>query len=388
MHPRKNYRGNRESAQQRTSLEIQESLDNFLEEGIFQWSHDKKLVFANNTFLRMFGFSIQSHLSEVEVTDLFADDEAALFLIDKIHAEGIILKHRLLCRRKDRTNFWTEISGRKVIRRGQTLFQGTIADISDLISVEDKLRQKEAQLEKLSMEMDRFIYSASHEIRSPVCTLTGIINLMKYELNDDPASQYTVMLETSVGRLDHIVRQLTAHARNFKEKIDDKQIDFQLLLTQTLNEFRESHEAYKMIRTSFELKGTALFYSDPGRLQMILSNVLKNCFDYFDIRKTIKVLSISVQTKSEGAYIEIFDNGIGIAASHVDRVFEMFYRATDMTRGSGIGLYTVREVVTKLGGMVSLFSEFGVGTSVIIELPNSRTGKLINRKSQLRAMPR
>lgn len=367
---------------------LQESLGNFLEEGVFRCSKEGRLVFSNGPFIKMFGFMSAEELQGVEWSRFFDDDEALVYLMDRFRSEGIVLKHRILCRRRDGTNFWGEVSGSRSTRDSDDFYEGMIKDISDQIEAEQKLRQKEEQLNKLTIELDRFIYSASHEIRSPVTTLLGIVNLMKHELKDVQGRQYITMIETCIDKLDQIVRQLTAHVRNYKNRIDDKCIDFDLIIQDVLNEFSRSHASFAHVTSSYDVDISPVFHSDPDRLRLILYNVIKNSFDYMDKNKSIRVLSVSVRRKQERAIIDIFDNGIGIAAMHIERVFDMFYRATHLTKGSGIGLYTVREMVTKLGGTIALFSEYGVGTSVKIELPNSHKGKLINKKQLLRSVRR
>lgn len=365
---------------------VLKSLDEFLEEGVFQCAADKNVIFANGPFLKMFGFVQLREIHGTPCVDLYADDEAMVYLMDKLRLEGSITKYRILCRKKDGSNFWGLVSGRKVLREQRILYEIVISDISSQIKAEDDLKDKEVQLEKLTMELDRFIYSASHEIRSPVSTLLGIINLMKHDLKDDPAQQYIQMLCTGIDKLDQIVRQLTVHVKNAKNRVDNKCIDFDAVVRDILDEFSQTHAAFSLVSSRYEVMSSGVFYCDPDRLRLILLNVIKNAFDYTDRRKSDRVLSIVIQIRPEKAMIEIFDNGIGIASGHVAKVFDMFYRATNLAKGSGIGLYTVREMVTKMGGIISLESEYGIGTSVRIELPNSKTGKLINRKKLLRAV--
>jgi signal transduction histidine kinase len=81
--------------------------------------------------------------------------------------------------------------------------------------------------------------------------------------------------------------------------------------------------------------------------------------------------------------MEVIDNGIGIAKSHLDKVAQMFYRGTDRSKGSGIGLYIVNEIVIKLDGKLFIDSELSLGTIVRLEIPNGAKGVLINRKKNL-----
>ena len=374
----------KEDAGESVSQSILGSLDEFLDDSVFQLAADMTLVFANPPFIKMFGFGSLSEVQGIPCSKLYADDEAIVYLVDKLREDGIVTKYRILCRRKDGGNFWGSLSARKAIRGQRVFYEVILRNISDQIKTELDLKHRELQLEKLTMELDRFIYSASHEIRSPVSTLLGIINLMKHDLKEDAAQQYIHMLRVGIDKLDQIVQQLTVHVKNSRNILDNKCIDFDLMLRDILNDLSQNHPSFGLVSSTCDINRSGVFYCDPDRLRLILFNVIKNSFDYTDRRKTNRILSVIVEIKFEKAIIEIFDNGIGIASKHVERVFDMFYRATNLTKGSGIGLYTVREMVTRMGGVIILNSEYGIGTSVRIELPNSKTGKLINRKKLLR----
>jgi len=364
--------------------QVLESLDEYLLEGIFLVIPGRGIVFVNNILLKMFGFQSLMEIQRTRIETLFGDEEARVYIIDKINAVGLIKNERVLCRRKDGTSFWVRVTCIKSTKNGAVYYQGLIHDITNEIRTEEHLKENKIELEKLTMELDRFIYCASHDIRSPVSTILGLTNLMKLDLKEEPANKYIQLIEATAGRLDQFVRELTAHAMNSKNPMDDEPIDFELLIHNLLKEFNNIHPNFGRVSSTLTIKNQFVFYSDADRLRLILYNIIKNSLDFSDLRKSKCVLSIDVLTEPDKCNIEIFDNGIGIAAVHVDRVFDMFYRATDKSKGSGIGLYTAREATYKLNGIVTLHSEYGIGTTVKIELPNSRKGKLINKKNYLR----
>jgi signal transduction histidine kinase len=234
------------------------------------------------------------------------------------------------------------------------------------------------------MELDHFIYSASHDIRSPIATTMGIINLMRLDLHDDISKKYIGMMDASLAKLERFVRELTGFGKNSKKIIEDESINLEQTLSEVMSEFQQHHSNFAKVDVSSKVRTSGVFYSDPGRLQLILHNTIKNALDYCDLKKSSRVVSIEMQSDADKAMIEIFDNGIGIAPTYVDNVFDIFFRGTDLSKGPGIGLYTAREAATKLGGIISLNSEYGVGTSVKIEVPNSRKGKLISKRNLLK----
>jgi PAS domain S-box-containing protein len=364
--------------------DVIESLDDLVDVGFFRIKNGN-VIYGSSVLVTMFGCSSVDELCSLTLGQLCADATAPNYLQEKVKSKGYLTRYRLLCKQKNGTNFWVSITGRKIKGENGCVFDGTVRDISEQVEAEQVLKQRELQFEKLTMELDRFIYSASHEIRSPISTMSGVINLMRHDLKGVQAQEYIGYLEQSIEKLEQIVLQLTGHVKNYRNPVEDRYIDFEAMLKEIVEGFQRSHPAFGKVSLSVEIDGSSVFHSDPNRLQIILHNIIKNSLDYMDDRKSVKVISVSVYKKFEKATIEVFDNGVGIPTTHLEKVFDMFYRATTQAKGSGIGLYTVREAVTKIGGTIKLFSEFGVGTSVIIELPNSKKGKLVNKKKLLRS---
>src|SRR5690606_13432560 len=132
-----------------------------------------------------------------------------------------------------------------------------------------------------------------------------------------------------------------------------------------------------------EVNKPLVFYSDINRLETILDHVIRNSVEYYDASKPQPFVRVIITCKIHQATIEIIDNGIGISAVHIDKVSEMFYRGTERSKGSGLGLYIVKEAIQKLGGTLQIDSEINMGTIVSMEIPNGSKGRLINKKMSL-----
>lgn len=363
--------------------ETLESLDKVLTEGIFRSTPERGILFANNAIIKMFGYESLEELKSVPNHLLYADEEARKYLTDKLTAEGSIENHRVLFRRKDQRNFWGSLTCLRVLRYGLVCYEGRILDISDQITLEEQLTEKTVELEKKTMEFDRFIYSASHDIRSPITSILGLISIMKLELKDKDSKNLLELMTVSTKRLERFVNDLIAFAKNSKKEINDSSIDFDKTITCTLEKLIH-HSFFNKVIVTNEINHSSIFFSDLFRLRLILNNVVKNALDFCDAHKSNRVISIQVTTHPEKAVIEVFDNGIGISTQHLEKVFDMFYRGTTASSGAGMGLYTAREAAIKLGGFITISSEYGIGTSVRIELPNSTKGKLINKRNFLK----
>lgn len=353
-------------------------LEETLNDGLFRYDIKGVWLYTNPAMNQLFGID---RFQGVLLQHLFAEDSMCQDLLTNLKSHGQVVQQRILFKRRDNRNFWGALTCKINSSGNQKYIHGLITNINDFVQNEVQLREKANALEKSTLELDRFIYSASHDMRAPISSMLGIINVMKLDIPGEKAAEYAAMLETSAKKLDDFVRELTGYARNARQLKEDIKIDFQQLVQDLQRDFAKD---LNQIELEIEIHDTFQFFSDPFRVRLILYNVFKNALDYVDRTKARSLISLQVVTSPGYMRMEITDTGIGIAPLHIDKVFDMFYRATTSSKGSGLGLYIAREAVIKLAGNITLHSEYGVGTSVHIEIPNSKKGILINKKKYLR----
>jgi signal transduction histidine kinase len=119
-----------------------------------------------------------------------------------------------------------------------------------------------------------------------------------------------------------------------------------------------------------KIEGDKVFHSDPWRISEIFRNLASNAIKYRKEGDPNPEVRIEISSGPHHSEILFKDNGIGIEQKNLNKIFNMFYRATEQSSGSGIGLYIVKNAVEKLGGTISAHSEFGEGTTFRIILPN------------------
>jgi signal transduction histidine kinase len=112
------------------------------------------------------------------------------------------------------------------------------------------------------------------------------------------------------------------------------------------------------------------FYSDAFRLRIIFKNLISNAIKYMNLRRPDNFIWFTIDTDANAMQLKVQDNGIGIDQAYIDRIFSMFFRATERSDGSGLGLYIVKQTVQRLGGTISLQSTLDEGTQFSIFLPN------------------
>lgn len=251
--------------------------------------------------------------------------------------------------------------------------------------IDNALKQKEAEREKIeaaqalarqnetlikiNKELDSFVYSISHNLRAPLMSVLGLLDLARNENNNVVIHQYHEMMKSSVCKLDDTLKEILEYSRNARQGLLISEIDFQ----KTINDNFERMQfmpGYERIRKEIFIEGDSHFYSDHYRLSLILNNLISNAIKYSDPSKEVSFLQITIHLKPESVILTFRDNGIGIEHGYIQKVFNMFFRATEKNEGAGLGLYIVKEAVEKLGGTIELESQIGKGTVFKIELPN------------------
>jgi len=129
-------------------------------------------------------------------------------------------------------------------------------------------------------------------------------------------------------------------------------------------------EGASNIQKFISVKEDVLFFSDKNRVTIILNNLISNAIRYADTNKEDMFIEIRIEISSELVKIHFADNGVGIGEEYLDKIFNMFYRANPGSKGSGLGLFILKEAVNKLDGEVNVRSKLHVGTVFDIQIPN------------------
>ena len=236
---------------------------------------------------------------------------------------------------------------------------------------EEMLRKQNEELTKINKELDSFVYSVSHDLRSPLTSILGLINVAKLDTTKtrETIDNYFSMIERSVLKLDETLREILDYSRNARGELIISEIVLSRLIDgalDQLNHIRGFHEIEKRI----EVEGHAALYSDTYRLSVIISNLISNAIKYRDENKPNQYVQITATVTPAQLGLIVRDNGIGIHPDYLRNVFNMFYRATDRSQGAGLGLYIVKEMVEKLGGTIIINSELGSETCISLTIPN------------------
>ncbi len=225
------------------------------------------------------------------------------------------------------------------------------------------------KLMKLNQELDRFVYSASHDLRAPLSSVLGLVELARLEKTTEKKDECLRMIDSSIKKLDGFINDIIDFSRNQRIEIQPAKVDIKNEVEEVFSELRFLDSDGSEIIKSVTVEKNRLFITDARRLRVILKNLLSNSIRYHDTEKEKQIIEVVISYERDKTIITVRDNGIGIDKKHLKDIFKMFYRADESSKGSGLGLYIVKETVDKLKGEILVESKLGEGTSFTIILP-------------------
>ncbi|MDJ1491933.1 HAMP domain-containing sensor histidine kinase [Cytophagaceae bacterium DM2B3-1] len=236
---------------------------------------------------------------------------------------------------------------------------------------EKMLRTQNEELVKINQELDRFVYSISHELRAPLASAIGLGNLIREEQDVDEIQKYNDIMVQNLMRLDLLMGDILKYSRNARYEIRRDPIEFEKEIEESIRQYQYLHAGVE-IRTS--IQQSTDFFTDRYRFRIVLNNLISNAFRYQNPYQSPKEMHIACQVDDNRALLKVRDNGVGIAAEDQTRIFEMFYRAGNqmphVKPGSGLGLYIAKESIQKMSGHINVVSQIGEFTEFTVEIPS------------------
>jgi PAS domain S-box-containing protein len=242
-------------------------------------------------------------------------------------------------------------------------------DVTEIRESERKLFEQNEELKSLNEELDRMVYGASHDLRAPIATVMGLIELSQLEQNIETIQEYLKFMSVSLQKLERFIQDLTNYSRNRRLALELEKISVQEL----------AENVFKMVLPvdveNFQLEFVDLsevpLVSDKRRMDIVFNNLISNAIKYRNRNAAhVSRLNITWKVTQQEATLVFEDNGKGISSEHLNKVFQMFYRAHPDLPGTGIGLFIVSETIRFLNGSIQVESEEGRWTRFTIRIPN------------------
>jgi PAS domain S-box-containing protein len=244
---------------------------------------------------------------------------------------------------------------------------GSSQDITELKDAQEVMAKNNVELKKINSELDNFVYSISHDLRSPLLSIKGIISLIIHSDGLDPSTvQLLEMADKSVSRLDGTIQEILEYSRNSRLNVALESFNVKEMVTTIFDDLKFSNK--EPFEFELEFDSSTEVYSDKARVNILLKNIIGNSVKYRR-EGTASKIHFHMSRVNGKISMSVKDNGEGISESNQDKIFNMFFRGTTASVGTGLGLYICKEIVAKLGGAISVDSQLGVGTTMTIVLP-------------------
>ena len=336
-----------------------------VEEGIMVVGSDNQTLECNNRFIEMFRVPpplLNKGNRRLRIRYIADQLQNGDDFMDKLYAVEASSEHKFFDVLHLRDGRAIEQFSQPFYVQGK--FMGRIwsyRDITKRLSAEESLRT-------VNSELDTFIYRASHDIKGPLARLRGICNVAKLSITDPQSSEYFELLDQESKKLDSILGKLLVvkDLKTSRVKID--KIDFNSVINKSLKYLKFTQD-FENVNFKIQVDASLEFQSDANLLELIFMNLIDNAIQFRDEDKpTINIL-IDIYKDNNHVTIRMKDNGIGIDENIIHQIFDMHFRGSERSTGTGLGLYIVKTALDALHGKVFVQSKPNGGTDFVFSLP-------------------
>lgn len=242
--------------------------------------------------------------------------------------------------------------------------QGLVLKLHDIT----EKKKKEKELVRCNQHLDQVIYKTTHDLKAPLMSALGLVKIAE-DAPLEAKDQYISLIKKTLLKLDAYIEEMNNFFRNEKLALQRDKIDLIQILKEEEDNLKNLAHGDK-ISVQFELDDSIEWYSDPIRVKTIVANIFSNAIKYQDLQKQDPFIKIAAYVTEEFCDISVEDNGIGIEPEFQDKIFDQFFRATDQSQGTGLGLFIVKDTIERLRGSIKVKSKRGKGTTFFVRIPN------------------
>lgn len=267
--------------------------------------------------------------------------------------------------RKDGTAFWANVVITPVYNLHNRLlgFAKITRDLTERRQYEQMLVQKNKELARTNNELDNFVYTASHELKSPITNLEGLLTALDEEIGTQNETQgkLLTMMRGAVTSLKNVINNLADVNRLQQEKETPERVYIPELLEEVKKDLRDLISTSKT-RITEDISGFEYLEYSRENLRSILYNLLLNAIHHASSRTKPEITISTSLTDTREHVVSVADNGPGMADNKVGEIFSMFKRPHEHNHGPNISLYVVKRILEYSGDRIVIKSEEGKGT--------------------------
>jgi signal transduction histidine kinase len=232
------------------------------------------------------------------------------------------------------------------------------------------LRKLQTQLKSKSKDFDMFMYRASHDLKSPLTAMEGVLVFALSNIPDSKTRMYLELIRKSHGQLSNTVNDLITLSRISQKEIQRNVIRLSNLVQEIVGTIRLLPQA-EHIEIKDCIPEHVAVSADEGLLRAVLQNLIWNAIVHHRPGGAFREVQIVIQDQEGNVRIEVSDNGPGIPADLHDKIYDIFFRGNPAVAGSGVGLFIVKQAVERLSGSIEMVSEEGTGSTFTVVVPNA-----------------
>jgi PAS domain S-box-containing protein len=330
---------------------------------------DSRILRVNNSWEKTFGYTDADLKGQPLISFLHtADFDITLQAKLKEQETGqpsMDFENRYRC--KDGSYKWLSWNSITFVKDG--VMYGFARDITEKKQREEVLKNTLEELQVRNHELDNYVYKVSHDLRAPLCSIRGLIDLVRMEKDVPAIHHYISLIENRINKSDQFILSIINHSKILNSQPQIELINFEKIIDDCFEELKYIPNTSR-IQKQVVNQSISPYYNDELRISILLKNFISNSIKYLNPKSENNYLRFTIYIDSEKAHLHIKDNGIGIEKELIPRMFDMFFRGTQLSEGSGMGLYIVKQTIDKMGGTISVESEPGIGTSFTLTLPN------------------
>ena len=342
--------------------------------GIFQSTPEGKYLNVNTAMVRIYGYDTPEEFIESisaipeQIYTHLSDRERFIQTLETTSAiHGFEATHR----RKDGSIIWISSNAHAVKdATGKTIYyEGTIEDITDRKESETERERLLAELGAKNAELERFVYTVSHDLKSPLVTIVGFLGYVEDDFQTGNAEALQKDMERiyrAAFKMQDLLKDLLDLSRIGRMMNESEVVSFDALVIEAL-ELTEGRLRERGVQVYVE-PNLPYVYGDSKRLLELVQNLIDNAAKYMGDQPKPRIEIGSKGFENGKPIFFVRDNGIGIAPEHHERIFGLFNKLDPKVEGTGIGLALVKRIVEYHGGRIWVESEAGKGATFLFSL--------------------
>lgn len=343
--------------------------------GMIKVDAQGKIILVNRELERMFQYSREEMLGsslDMLIPERYRPEHSGHMsrFAEKPAHRQMGIGRDLRGRRRDGSEFPIDVALNPVEMPTGPCVIASVIDVTEQRRAKAELERLNATLAEKNAELERFVLTVSHDLKSPLVTILGYIGHLRRDVEQsrhEELSAYASRIEAAAHRMKQKIDDLLKLSRIGRGTSIGREVDLLERVSAAIAARRDEIGA-KQITVSVDLQSPTV-WCDPGHVDQILDNLLGNAIRY---GCTAKTPQINIRSRSHShAWVELSveDNGVGIDPKYAERVFELFQRLSTEGDGTGVGLAIIRRIAGTYGGRAWVESMPGQGAKFRISLP-------------------